>query len=170
MAVMESMNQDVMRPSGLRRWIGPTYRARPGERVGWATAATVCIIVLCTAAWLTPSATGMGTHEGLGLPPCGFAYTSGMPCPTCGMTTSFSLAVRGRVLAAIVTQPAGFVLFLATGIVAFYGWLIALGGRAVWINWDRISARLMITLVLVVFLGWGFKIGHGAWTGALGAN
>jgi hypothetical protein len=37
----------------------------------------------------------METHRQLGLPPCTFYERTGMPCPSCGMTSSFALFVRG---------------------------------------------------------------------------
>ncbi|NBO19844.1 MAG: DUF2752 domain-containing protein, partial [Proteobacteria bacterium] len=44
---------------------------------------------LSNVRWLTPDARGLGTHEQLGLPPCGFYLWYGLPCPSCGMTTSW---------------------------------------------------------------------------------
>jgi len=54
------------------------------------------------------------THTGLPLPPCGFKSMFHKPCPSCGMTTSFSLIVRGRFIEAAKAQPAGVFLFLTT--------------------------------------------------------
>lgn len=39
----------------------------------------------------------MATHTQLGMPPCNFVSLTGKPCPSCGMTTSFALLVRGDV-------------------------------------------------------------------------
>ena len=142
------------------RWVGPTYRAPRSERIGWGAVGLICAIVLGVAVALTPSPRGMGTHRGLGLPPCGFEYSTGMPCPTCGMTTAYALTVRGRIYAAIVTQPAGFVLCVLTGVVATYGAYVAIRGRAIWVNWDRISTRLVLALALLVMGGWGFKMAY----------
>ncbi|MBI5368977.1 MAG: DUF2752 domain-containing protein [Planctomycetes bacterium] len=66
------------------------------------------------ALWLRPDPRGFGTHEQLGLLPCGFKRVTGLPCPTCGMTTSFALLARGRLAAAADVQPFGAFLFLAT--------------------------------------------------------
>lgn len=59
----------------------------------------------------------METHRQLGLPPCTFKVMSGLPCPSCGMTTSFALLVRGDVwnslkANAVGTLLAGFCLLL----------------------------------------------------------
>ena len=57
----------------------------------------------------------MGTHQQLGLPPCGFVEMfDGVPCPSCGYTTTFTLAAHGRPLDAFMNQPFGFVVFLVT--------------------------------------------------------
>lgn len=61
----------------------------------------------------TPDPRGYGTHEQLGLAPCGLRETLGFPCPTCGVTTSLSHSVRGEVAAAWGTQPLGLLLIPA---------------------------------------------------------
>ncbi|MCB9854353.1 MAG: DUF2752 domain-containing protein [Phycisphaerales bacterium] len=152
------------------RWIGPTYRARPSERIGWGVAAAICATLLVIAVVLEPSPSGMGTHQALGLPPCGFAYSTGLPCPTCGMTTSFSLTVRGRLYSAIIAQPGGFALCVLSMLLALYGAYVAARGRAIWINWDRISTRLVLCLAVLVLGGWGFKMAHGLIVGELPLN
>lgn len=149
------------------RWIGPWYHARASERVSWGVVAATCIALLGTAVYLTPSPKGMGTHQELGLPPCGFAYQTGLPCPTCGMTTSFSLTVRGRLYDAFIAQPGGLALCLLAVILAAYGASVAIRGRAIWINWDRISTRLVLCLALLILGGWGFKMAYGLLTGTL---
>ena len=133
--------------------------------MAWAIVSIGMFIVLGIAAWLTPAEEGMGTHEALGLPPCSMVITSGLPCPTCGMTTAFSHSMRGQFVSAFVAQPTGLLLWLATVVLAIYGLAVSIRGRALWINWDRIAARLMLSLGILMMLGWGFKI---AWGMALG--
>ena len=67
---------------------------------------------------LEPNLAGIGTHQQLGLAPCGFLMTSGLPCATCGMTTAFSYAVHGKLIAGLVAQPAGLVMALITAACA----------------------------------------------------
>src|SRR5262245_26391128 len=94
--------------------IGPPTRVNARVRLAFAAVALVCGAVLVIARRLPPDPRGLGTHEALGLPQCGFVLVSGLPCPTCGMTSSFSLIMHGRPLAALVAQPAGALLCLAS--------------------------------------------------------
>lgn len=94
-------------------WFGFSWpRALGAERVFWAGALVACLVVLGLAKSLDPDARGIGTHEQLGLPPCGIVEMFGVPCPSCGYTTTFALAADGHVGAAIVNQPFGFLVFL----------------------------------------------------------
>ena len=64
------------------------------------------------AAALPPDPRGFGTHQALGLPPCSFREQFGIPCPSCGCTTSFALFIRGRWPEALHANAAGFLLAL----------------------------------------------------------
>jgi len=68
--------------------------------------------VLGIARWLHPAASGMGTHEQLGLPPCKFLVLTGLPCPSCGFTTSFAYAAHFHFQRAFFASPFGLLLFL----------------------------------------------------------
>lgn len=59
---------------------------------------------------LEPAPQGYGTHQKLGLPPCTFRALVGRPCPSCGMTTSFSHFVRGEFRKSVRTNAAGCLL------------------------------------------------------------
>jgi len=98
----------------------PAPTPRWARRTIAASVLGVCIAVLGLAAWLQPDphGIGMGTHQQLHLPPCGFLATTGLPCPTCGYTTAFSYAAHGRFFAAFRTQPAGAVGAILTAIAA----------------------------------------------------
>lgn len=61
--------------------------------------------------WLTPSPSGVGTHEQLGLPPCGFLAVTGKPCPACGLTTAFAHLAHLELVASLRAHPVGLVLF-----------------------------------------------------------
>lgn len=62
------------------------------------------------ARFLTPDPRGLGTHQQLGLPPCSMRVLFDLPCPSCGMTTSWSLFSRGNFNESIQTNTGGFLL------------------------------------------------------------
>lgn len=108
----------------------PVPAAVPDRRIGWRLAWAALFLVptavLVTAAILTPSPLGHGTHMQLGLPPCGFLEITGYPCPGCGLTTAFANMAHFNVVGAAHANPFGIPLFLATiGMipVAFVGML-----------------------------------------------
>ena len=68
--------------------------------------------VFVLAALLVPAEAGHGTHTQLGLGSCTFLQLSGLPCPMCGATTSFSLMAHLQPVAALMNQPFASVLFM----------------------------------------------------------
>ena len=65
-----------------------------------------------------PDPRGFGTHELLGMEPCGWADSGGIPCPTCGVTTAACHLVHLSPIKAVATHPfgaalAGFGIWLA---------------------------------------------------------
>jgi hypothetical protein len=94
-----------------------------------AGVALACLSVLVTAASLRPSPTGVGSHQRIGLQSCAFLDRTGLPCPSCGMTTSYTWMVRGNLLASFYVQPMGAVLALLTGAAFWAGLYIVLTGR-----------------------------------------
>ncbi|MCA9536181.1 MAG: DUF2752 domain-containing protein [Myxococcales bacterium] len=94
-----------------------TPPARGGSwfsRLGWLFLFAAPLAVVITATRLTPDTSGMGTHQQLGLPPCGFLVVTGIPCPGCGLTTSFAHMVRLQFTGAAHANPFGVMLFLVT--------------------------------------------------------
>ncbi|MCS6865971.1 MAG: DUF2752 domain-containing protein [Gemmataceae bacterium] len=88
--------------------------------------------VFAVAFWLNPyDADGqprrMATHTQLGMPPCNFVALTGKPCPSCGMTTSFALLVRGDVSASLKANWVGSILCVLWAVALV--WAIA---SAVW--------------------------------------
>src|SRR5206468_11756997 len=130
--------------------------------------AIAAMSVLVTAVLLKPSPTGVGTHRQMGFlalhggdtaPSCEFLTLTGLPCPTCGMTTSFSWFVRGDWLASFYVQPMGFVLALATGALFWASLFMALTGAPL----HRLLGQIRGLYWIVVLMGfaiaaWGWKI------------
>lgn len=141
----------------------PTFGDRL-QNLGWGS---LCALPLVAAAVLTPSKSGVGTHQQLGLPPCTFLHLTGFPCAFCGMTTSWTHAAHGDLLAAFVTQPMGLLLFVIDVVLA-----TALLGRAVVggsaFRPDRFLALVPIPVVWTMFgatiVAWIYKIAvHRGW-------
>jgi len=127
-----------------------------------------CLALFVVAARLQPSARGLGTHQQLGLAPCSLVVMTGFPCPTCGMTTSFAYAVRGRFIAAFRTQPAGMLAAIGTLIIALAATGSIAAGKVWVVNWLRVSPGWLIAALVGVFLGgWLFKVATGLIGGTL---
>ncbi len=118
-----------------------------------------CLAVLAVAAWLEPDPAGYGTHRQLGLSACGMMATTGVPCPTCGMTTAFCLAIRGRWIEAVKAQVAGALLVVAVGLVCAVSCSVLFTGKVWLVNWFRVSAVTLVFLSLAILLiAWIVKI------------
>jgi len=121
--------------------------------------AAAAAVVLGIAAWLTPAADGHGTHEQMGLQPCGWMTVADMPCPTCGMTTSFAHAAEGHLLTAFHVQPFGAILALATTCAMLIAAYVALTGSRLGQAFGGLWRRSVIIVVVAGFLlAWGYKI------------
>jgi hypothetical protein len=84
------------------------------DAAAYAAALALAAGVLITARLLVPQAGG--THQQLGLPDCAFQLLTGLPCPSCGLTTSFAHMARLEVARAAAVQPFGVVLFTVTAL------------------------------------------------------
>jgi hypothetical protein len=128
-----------------------------------------CLAVLLVALYLKPDPRGYGTHQRLiGMGPCGMLVMTGLPCPTCGMTTAFAHTVRGQWGRAFWVQPLGFLLALGTiGLAPVALWSLVRG------RWPRVDLRVVTPLrlfvgLLVLLVGsWAFKIATGLADGTL---
>jgi hypothetical protein len=121
---------------------------------------------LATAAAIHPDARGYDTHTQLGLPPCGLLQMTGMPCPTCGMTTAFAHMARGQVVSAVRVQACGAALFVLTATAALVGAVQAVRGRDIL---GRLRWRMwwLWALLAAATAGWAIKMGLGISSGQL---
>lgn len=113
---------------------GPLVKMGSRERRYAAAASVLGILVFCVAAALNPytpqgEPRSHGTHTQLGLPPCTMKAMTGLSCPGCGMTTTFSLVVRGDIAHALQVNWAGVVVAcvaavssVSLGLIAITGW------------------------------------------------
>ena len=135
-------------------------KSRAASEVRWALGCIGIglILIFVTACCLTPDARGYGTHQQLGLPPCTFRELVGIPCPHCGMTTSFANIVRGNWEAAWAANPVGIPLaaLLACGIP----WCFSVAVRGRWVGTQQPLLwfiGLGIGYVTVSLISWVFQ-------------
>jgi len=118
--------------------------------------------VLGIAVWLTPDARGYGTHQQLGLSTCTLMQLTGYPCPMCGMTTCFTHMAHLEPLGALVAQPFGVVLFLATALFAAVSVVELIAPRRRWQRlWSAVApweAWVAAGLILGLTGGWVYKL------------
>ena len=134
----------------------------------WARAVLLCltvpwIIVFIVAVRIYPYEDGqpmtMGSHQQLGLPECNFKTFTQIPCPSCGMTTSFSLLMHADVWNSLKANFAGTAL-AAFGLL-FIPWAFASAffGRLVFIrSLEMVVFRLALVFLIVLFGRWGIVI------------
>jgi len=132
-------------------------------RLSLVLLATVLVGVFALAILLNPYKNGRvwteGTHRQLGLPPCTFKELTGVPCPTCGMTSSFALLMRADLVHSLQANAAGtllalFLLFLIPWSVAS-----ALRGRLLFFrSLEAVLLRAAIVLLILMLARWGFVL------------
>jgi hypothetical protein len=98
-------------------------------RLLWAAIGAAALGVLVLARWLQPHPSGVGTHMQLGLPACGFLRLTELPCPTCGLTTSFAHMARLQFTPALHAHwlgPLSFALTVVVAVVCAWGFATAM--------------------------------------------
>jgi hypothetical protein len=123
-------------------------------RLGIVAVAMGLIALFAVAAWLNPYGPGglprgMGTHTQLGLPECNFLRLTGLPCPSCGMTTSFALLMHGDLVASLHANAVG--TLLAIFLLAAIPWSLVGAVRGRWLGVRRLEPVLL--RVVIVFAG-----------------
>jgi hypothetical protein len=111
---------------------------------------------------LAPNPAGFGTHQQLGLPPCSFQTMFGIPCPSCGMTTSFSHFVRGQWLRAAAANLGGLLLAIVSMVMVPWSFWSAAQGEMVgirdpdtWLAWGIgvLTAVTLLNWLIEVLVG-----------------
>lgn len=118
--------------------------------------------VLFTAYQLEPDVSGMGTHQQLGLEPCGFLTFVGIPCMMCGMTTSFSLYMNIQILDGFNNQPFSVIIFAGTVFTLILAALDIIDPRRRLLRFidtlQQADRKFYIGLLLLFFSSWILKI------------
>lgn len=148
-------------PPAPRLYVHGKPLARPGPlaRALAALAALACLAGLVYAQRLTPDARGVGTHRQLGMPACSLLARTGLPCPTCGVTTSLALAADGRFLASAHNQPLGALLAFGAACGAIGGTYVAATGRPAkrWLA-GLVTPRGVLVAAALVLAAWAWKV------------
>ncbi len=120
--------------------------------------------VFAVAAFLNPyedsgQSRTHGTHHQLGLPPCTFKKVFGIGCPSCGMTTTFSLLMHGDLSAALRTNWAGVLIALLVVADAIWFSLLALGVRPRTFTVENVVAKTAIIGTCIALFRWSMSLG-----------
>lgn len=132
-----------------------------GVRIALALVALGWVAVFGIAGWLKPDPRGMGTHEQLGLPPCTFYRVTGMPCPSCGMTTSFCQLVHGNLAKSLEANPVATLLAAAAMIGTPWLGISVIWGRRLGIkNYEVWMTRGVLLLLILMMANWIIVTGY----------
>ena len=125
----------------------------------WSGLALLCLGVLIASRALSPSASGLGTHRGLGLPPCSFLALWGVPCPTCGLTTAFAHAARLELACSLRAHPLGLPLFTLVLLAVPLALCALSRGTSVRYAVDRVRAdRAALWVVMALLACWVARV------------
>ena len=137
----------------LGRWV----------RLSLVLIAVGLVLVFAMALWLNPYRDGqvwlMETHRQLGLPECNFKRITGLPCPSCGMTSSFALLMHGDLVNSLKANAVGTLLALVC--LAYIPWALwsALRGRRLWIvSFERVLLRLVVVFLVLMLCRWAIVL------------
>lgn len=147
---------------------------RPQRLRLWTRCLLLCLVlgwglIFAVAVFLDPydengTARRMETHRQLGLPPCTFRSLSGLPCPSCGMTTSFSLLVRGDLWHSAQANYAGTALAAFGLLFIPWGILSALSGRLCGIRSLELTLfRLCMIFLILLLSHWALALWWARW-------
>ncbi len=111
--------------------------------------------LLGVARYLTPSPAGFGTHQQLGLPPCTTVVLWNVPCPTCGMTTSWAWVARGNLIEAGRANLGGLMLALiAIGFLPASCYFFIFGRSTPGHWFSQLLAISLVTACCVTLIQW----------------
>jgi hypothetical protein len=128
------------------------------------------MVVFGIAAWLNPydeagRALRSETHLQLGLPPCTFRVVTGVPCPSCGMTTSFALLMHGDLANSLRANAVGTLMALFGLLVIPWSLASAVCKRPLFIaSLERALLGIVLIFVVLLFTRWLLVLGLTWWS------
>ncbi len=103
------------------------------------------------------------------LGPCGFKQQYGLPCPTCGMTTSVLTFAEGKIFEAFYIQPAAALFCCILLFIAILAILVAVFGiysPFLKKSLSEIKIRYVILMLIVIIAsGWAVTMARALATG-----
>jgi len=142
------------------------FRAsHPGIPIGWKIRLLLIgwslflIAGFGVAIQTNPDPRGFGTHQRFGFAPCVIRNQLSIPCPSCGMTTSFSHFVRGQIRQSAQANTAGLVLAIVCLVMIPWSW-ISVYRKQLWLvsNPETGLLWLMCGLITIALTEWFFRL------------
>jgi hypothetical protein len=129
------------------------------SRLGLVVVGAGLLVIFGIALWLNPYDNGqamrMETHRQLGLPPCTFKVITGYPCPSCGLTTSFALLIKGDVVNSLRANAVGTLLALIWLALIPWSLVSSFCGRPLFlISIERAVLRMLILFLTLLLVRW----------------
>lgn len=139
--------------------------SRPGFPIGWKVRLLLVgwslflIAGFTVAIQIKPDPRGFGTHQRLGFAPCVIRNQFSIPCPSCGMTTSFSHFVRGQIRQSAQANTSGLVLAMICLVMIPWSW-ISVYRRQLWriSNPEACLLWLLCGLVMIALTEWMVRL------------
>ena len=130
------------------------------------------VTVFSVAAYLHPygddgSPLTMETHRQLNLPPCTFKeLTHGVPCPSCGMTTSFSLLMHGDLVNSMRANWVGTLLALYGLVLIPWGLVSVWRRQPLFVqSLEQVLSWSVVTFLVLMLLRWSIVLALMWWRG-----
>jgi hypothetical protein len=125
--------------------------------------------VFGVALWINPyepdgTPRRLETHTQLGLQPCTFYKMTHMPCPSCGMTTSFALLMHGDLLNSLQANWVGTALAVFCLFLIPWGLASAYRQRTLFVrSMETTVVIVVIALLGLMMLRWGVLLALHRW-------
>jgi hypothetical protein len=147
----------------------PTPPTHGRARLQGAILFACCAALLAFGGYLDSPAEARAKHaapdqrptslSSFGYPGCGFKRVTGLPCASCGMTTSYTYLADGRLTDAFLAQPAGALLGVGTAMLALIGAWSAMTAMPLGPVYRTIfRARHVVIAVGLILAAWVFNI------------
>lgn len=106
---------------------------------------------------LVPPYEGKSTLEGwIG---CPIKAMTGIPCPGCGITRSFTCISHGSLLESLYYHPIGWLYYIGFAFLLFVKIVEISQGKRGFFNWNRpVIKTLFILLIIAMVIAWFFKL------------